>query len=420
MWLRLIGKIGADQRDDDDVALQKSILVGVVLTSAIAAALWGLIYMAAGARIAGAIPAAYCVLSLANTVLFGVVRGYHVYRFTQLMLILILPWLMMVCLGGFHNSSAVILWSTLCPFGALMVHDLRTARRFFWMFLVLLVGSAFLRVPEASAPLPSSMVAFFYILNIGCVTSLVFGMLYYFVGKKNLLQERSEMLLLNILPAEISKILKGEYRTIADQYDDASILFADLVQFTPMAQSMSPMQLVELLDQVFMCFDVLVEKYGLEKIKTIGDCYMVVAGVPRRRTDHAHALARMALDMQACVAGREFCGRLLTFRIGMNSGPVVAGIIGRKKFIYDLWGDAVNIASRMESQGQSQAIQITQATYELIKDDFICQSRGSIDVKGSGAMEIWHILGERPGGLALAPDDPAPRRVSGRPLAAES
>lgn len=419
MWLRLIAKIGADQRDGDDVALQKSILVSVVLTFAVAAALWGLTYTAAGARIAGAIPAAYCVLSLANTVLFGLCRGYRVYRFTQLMLILILPWLMMVCLGGFHNSSAVVLWSTLCPFGALVVHELRTARRFFWSFLVLLVGGAFLRVPGASEPLPTSMVAFFYVLNVGCVTSLVFGMLYYFVGKKNLFQERSEMLLLNILPADISKILKGEYRTIADQYDDASILFADLVQFTPMAQSMSPMQLVELLDQVFMCFDMLVEKYDLEKIKTIGDCYMVVAGVPRQRADHAHALARMALDMQACVAGREFCGRLLTFRMGMNSGPVVAGIIGRKKFIYDLWGDAVNIASRMESHSQGQAIQITQATYELIKDDFVCEPRGSIDVKGSGAMEIWHILGERPGGSKVASGDPDARRVPGRPLAAE-
>lgn len=204
------------------------------------------------------------------------------------------------------------------------------------------------------------------------------------------------MLLLNILPIEISNILKAEQRTIADQYDEASILFADVVQFTPLARSMSPMELVGLLDEVFMCFDLLVEKYQLEKIKTIGDCYMVVAGVPRPRADHAHALARLALDMQACVAQRQFRGKRLTFRIGMNSGPVVAGIIGRKKFIYDLWGDAVNMASRMESYGQSEAIQITHATYELIKHDFVCETRGTIDVKGSGAMEIWHILSERP------------------------
>ncbi|GJD65430.1 adenylate/guanylate cyclase domain-containing protein [Methylobacterium frigidaeris] len=392
-----IAKIGADQRDSDDVALQKMILVSVVLTSAVAAAVWGLVYMAAGARIAGAVPAAYCVLSLVDTILFGMIRCYAFYRFTQLMLILLLPCLMMICLRGFQNSSAVILWSTLCPLGALVVHDLRAARLWFLLFLILLASSALLPPPGNSTDLPSTLVAFFFVLNIGCVVSVVFSMMYYFVKTKNMLQIRSEMLLSNIMPVEISNILKGEYRTIADQYDDATILFADLVQFTPMAQSMSPMELVELLDEVFMCFDVLVEKYQLEKIKTIGDCYMVVAGVPRQRADHAHALVRMALEMQACVAEREFCGRLLTFRIGMNSGPVVAGIIGRKKFIYDLWGDAVNIASRMESQGQSKAIQITHATYKLIKDDFVCESRGTISVKGSGSMEIWHVLGERSG-----------------------
>ncbi len=401
MRIPLIAQIGADQRDSGDLALQKMILIGVVLTSAVAAALWGLVYIAVVARTAGAIPAAYSVLSLANTALFSMFRRYQVYRFTQLMLILLLPWLMTISLGGFHNSSAVILWSTLCPLGALVVHDLRSASRWFWVFLILLVASALLQSPGAS--LPSLMVTFFYVLNIGCVLSVVFVMLYYFVDKKNLFQAQSEMLLLNILPIEISNILKGEHRTIADQFDEVSILFADVVQFTPLARSMSPMELVGLLDEVFMCFDLLVEKYRLEKIKTIGDCYMVVAGVPRPRADHAHALARLALEMQTCVAEREFRGRRLTFRIGMNSGPVVAGIIGRKKFIYDLWGDAVNMASRMESYGQSEAIQITRATYELLKDDFVCEARGRIDVKGSGEMEIWHILGERPNGLKYLP-----------------
>jgi adenylate cyclase len=401
MRIPLIAQIGADRRDSDEVALQKVILVCVVLASAVAAALWGLVYIAVGARTAGAIPAAYSVLSVANTVLFGMYRRYQVYRFTQLTLILLLPWLMTISLGGFHNASAVILWSTLCPLGALVVHDLRAASRWFWVFLVLLASSAFLQSPGAS--LSSSMVTCFYVLNIGCVVSVVFAMLYYFVDKKNVFQAKSEMLLLNILPIEVSNILKGEYRTIADQYDEASILFADVAQFTPLARSMSPMELVGLLDEVFICFDLLVEKYQLEKIKTIGDCYMVVAGVPRPRADHAHALARLALDMQACVDEREFRGRRLTFRIGMNSGPVVAGIIGRKKFIYDLWGDAVNMASRMESHGQSKAIQITHATYELIKDDFVCETRGTIDIKGSGEMEIWHILGERSNGVKQQP-----------------
>jgi adenylate cyclase len=175
---------------------------------------------------------------------------------------------MTISLGGFHNSSAVILWSTLCPLGALVVHDLRNAARWFWVFLILLAGCALLQSPGSSASVSSSMITSFFVLNIGGVLSVAFAMLYYFVDKKNQFQAKSEMLLLNILPIEISNILKGERRTIADQYDEASILFADVVEFTPLARSMSPTELVGLLDEVFICFDLLVEKYQLEKIKT--------------------------------------------------------------------------------------------------------------------------------------------------------
>jgi len=201
------------------------------------------------------------------------------------------------------------------------------------------------------------------------------------------------MLLLNILPKEISDRLKADQRAVADQYNAASILFADVVEFTPMAAKMTPLQLVDLLNEVFQCFDGLVEKYDLEKIKTIGDCYMVASGVPRARSDHATALVDLALDMQAAVAQRRFGGRQLSFRIGVNSGPVVAGVIGRKKFIYDLWGEAVNLASRMESHGRSQCTQVTRNTYELIKHAFDCEPLGLIEVKGAGAMEVWHVIG---------------------------
>ncbi len=204
-------------------------------------------------------------------------------------------------------------------------------------------------------------------------------------------QEKSERLLLNILPEEIARILKDEDKIIADHLNGASILFADVVNFTPMSANMSPIELVEILNGVFTHFDVLVEKYGLEKIKTIGDCYMVAAGVPRPRDDHAQAITSLALDMRDSVAKKEFNGKKLTFRIGINSGPVVAGIIGRKKFIYDLWGDAVNTASRMESHGEEGIIQISEATYKLIKDSFTCEPKGSIDVKGKGKLKVWHV-----------------------------
>jgi adenylate cyclase len=210
------------------------------------------------------------------------------------------------------------------------------------------------------------------------------------------------MLLLNILPKEISTALKAEQRTIADEYPAVSILFADAVGFTPMAVKMTPMELVDLLNQVFLCFDGLVEKYDLEKIKTIGDCYMVASGVPRSRPDHATALVNLALDMQAAVAGTLFGGRQLAFRIGINSGPVVAGIIGRKKFTYDLWGESVNLASRMESHGRTRCIQITRSTYELVRDAFDCETVGIIEVKGAGQMEVWHVRGNKKPGTTAA------------------
>ena len=167
------------------------------------------------------------------------------------------------------------------------------------------------------------------------------------------------------------------------------------VNFTPMSATMTPTELVELLNDVYSYFDTLVEKYDLEKIKTIGDCYMVAAGVPRRRDDHATILTQLALDIRDYVSRHKFRGRQLAFRIGINSGSLVAGVIGRKKFIYDLWGDAVNTASRMESHGAGGLVQITEDTYNLVKNDFNCESRGKIDVKGKGEINAWYVSGRK-------------------------
>ena len=356
---------------------------------------WSAIYLAVGAPLAAAVPGFYSVITPINTVIFAYTRNLGIYRFTQLLLVLILPWLVMISLGGFRQSSAVVLWAALSPLGALLIDDLRGT--LFWIagFIALLIIGAILEPYLPQANLPQVFIALFYILNIGAVISIAFGLLYYFVDRRNFFQQRAEMLLLNILPKEISEALKVAPSTIADEYTAASILFADVVEFTPMAAAMTPLQLVDLLNEVFQCFDGLVEKYDLEKIKTIGDCYMVASGVPSPRPDHAVALVNLALDMQAVIAERRFGGRQLAFRIGINSGPVVAGVIGRKKFIYDLWGETVNLASRMESHGRSRCVQITRSTYDLIKDSFDCEARGLMDVKGAGPTEVWHVIGRR-------------------------
>lgn len=209
-------------------------------------------------------------------------------------------------------------------------------------------------------------------------------------------REKSERLLLNILPHPVAQQLKQEQCTIAESFAEVTVLFADIVGFTQMSAEVPPVELVTLLNQIFSTFDHLAEDHGLEKIKTIGDAYMVVGGLPEARPDHAEAIAAMGLEMQQAIEhfNWEF-GQAFKMRIGINTGPVVAGVIGKKKFIYDLWGDTVNVASRMESQGITGKIQVTATAYERLKHQFVLQERGTIEVKGKGTMVTYLLLGKR-------------------------
>jgi adenylate cyclase len=212
-------------------------------------------------------------------------------------------------------------------------------------------------------------------------------------------QAKSEKLLLNILPSPIVDRLKLKSEAIADSFSEATVLFADIVGFTELSSRLTPQELVQCLNQIFSCFDNIAEKYGLEKIKTIGDAYMVVGGLPNPRSDHAAAICQMAIEMQRELqAINRSMGEKFDIRIGINSGPVVAGVIGIKKFIYDLWGDTVNIASRMESHGESGAIHISEATYRLIEGQFNCELRGAIPVKGKGQMTTYWLRSNQPAG----------------------
>lgn len=393
--------IGVDPNDSDELRLQKSSLTLGAFMFILAGALWGILYFLFGQPIAGAIPFSYAVVSFFSVIFFHYTRRYESLLFSQLLLILFLPFLLMIALGGFVNSSGVILWSVICPLGALIFEKPGRATRWLVAYLALLIISGFLEFhPLVNAPLSPTLRAIFFVMNIGAVSAIAVVLLAYFVSQKNQLfmllqneQAKSENLLLNILPKEIAAILKNENRTIANHYTEASVLFADMVGFTPLSAQIPPVEMVELLNEAFSFFDSLLDKYNVEKIRTIGDSYMVASGVPRQRPDHAQALVRMALEMRDYVAEHEFCnGHHVSFRIGINSGSMIAGVIGRRKFVYDVWGDAVNIASRMESHGLGGAVQITQTTYELIKDEFVCEPRGTVNVKGKGEMEVWLVL----------------------------
>ena len=207
-------------------------------------------------------------------------------------------------------------------------------------------------------------------------------------------QEKSELLLLNILPKPIADRLKQNPQSIADSFADVTVLFADLVNFTRLSEQISPTELVEMLNRIFSAFDVLAEKHGLEKIKTIGDSYMVVGGLPMVRPDHAEAIAEMALDMiSEIIRFNAEYNEAFNIRLGINTGPVVAGVIGIKKFIYDLWGDTVNTASRMESHGVPGCIQVTEATYKRLHNQYVSEERGVIPVKGKGEMMTYFLIG---------------------------
>jgi class 3 adenylate cyclase len=226
------------------------------------------------------------------------------------------------------------------------------------------------------------------------------------LGKLALEQAQSENLLLNILPHPIAQRLKQSQPSsnktktdnimIADGYNDATVMFADIVGFTNLSSRIPPQQLVNLLNQIFSRFDLIAESYKLEKIKTIGDAYMVVGGLPNPRTDHAEAIAIMAIDMLDAIAQFNVdTGEAFQIRIGINSGAVVAGVIGIKKFTYDLWGDTVNIASRMESHGIPGRIHVSEATYELLKDNFLFEERGVTSIKGKGEMQTYWLKGKK-------------------------
>jgi guanylate cyclase len=201
---------------------------------------------------------------------------------------------------------------------------------------------------------------------------------------------RADALLLNVLPPSIAQRLKDSPGdAIADKHDEVSVLFADVVGFTPLSATMTPARSVELLNGIFVAFDRICEDEGVEKVRTIGDGYMAVAGAPEPRADHASALVRVALAMQRVMADQD----ALEVRIGINSGEAVAAIVGTNRFHYDLWGDAVNVAARMESLGEPGRVHIARGTFERVKDDFACASRGRIEVKGKGQLETWFVEG---------------------------
>ena len=390
--------IGADPADSSDERFRKRLLVGIALLILPFGVVWGYLYWVIGEHAVALTPWGYVLGSTISLVVFARTRSFAFLRTAQLLLILVAPALGMIMLGGLDESSSVVLWSLLAPLGAVAFDRPGRAWPWFAAFVATIVIALVLSevVRPDGADLPEGFVQTFDVLNIVVVSAVAMMLLVTFARGRDTAQARVEALLLNVLPAEVAERLQSDRGSIADHFDEASILFADVVDFTPLSSRLDAREVVGLLDRLFTTFDDLVDRYDVEKIKTIGDAYMVAAGVPRKRADHAQALAGLALEMRECAHTclQEPDAHDLRLRIGISSGPVVAGVIGRRRFLYDLWGDTVNMASRMESHGAPDEIQITRSTWELVRDDFVTEPVGLVDVKGKGEVETWRLVGE--------------------------
>jgi class 3 adenylate cyclase len=395
-----VGQIGVTPEDPEALRVQKATLTLATLTITILSVIWVATYLALGLPRSAAIPFTYQVVSVITLVIFARTKRVGFFRDSQLFLMLALPFLLQWSLGGYIASSAVSLWALVAPFGALFILGPQRAIPWFLGFVVLTAISGLIDpwLSRDPAQIPTSIVTTFFVLNVTGVALTAYLLLQYAVRARDRALASAELLLLNVLPASIADRLRRVPGVIADRHDDVTVLFADVVDFTAFSDRTTPERVVAVLDEVFSAFDDLAARFGLEKIKTIGDAYMAVAGVPAPRPDHVEAAADMAIAMQSTLRG--VCSTLgldMHLRIGLNTGPVVAGVIGRHRFIYDLWGDTVNLASRMESTSLPDRIQVTEAVFDRLRGMFEFEPRGEVDVKGKGRVRSYFLLNARVG-----------------------
>lgn len=396
--VRRLALLGVAESDTDETRAQKVALTLAAALITVLSIIWVGTYWVLGLMQAAAIPLVYQIASVASLVVFARTKSYRFFRFSQAAMMTLLPFLLQWTLGGYVASSAVSLWALTAAIGTLFFFTADESIPWFLAFLALTLLSGLLEpaLSRNAATIPDPVPIAFFVLNVTGVSLTAYVLLQYAVRARDEAFARSESLLLNVLPKSIAQRLKREPGVIAEAHDEVTVLFADVVDFTPFTERTAPERVVGVLDEIFGTFDSLAERHGVEKIKTIGDAYMVAAGLPEPRPDHVQAMAEMALDMQAEFGKLcEPLGLDLAIRIGMDTGPVIAGVIGRHRFIYDLWGDTVNSASRMESHGVAGRIQVSEAAYGRLREQYEFEDRGEIDVKGKGRRRAYLLVGRQ-------------------------
>jgi len=416
-FLDSVRSAGISPTDPEELQLKKSLLMLATGLVCAMSMVWLFIYWQLGPQFSTTVPFAFQLLLAGNLAIYLRTHSFDLFRHTQLGLFLFMPFVAQWSIGNFITASGVSLWGLLAPIGAILFCGVRESIAWFAAYIFLTALSGFFDYYLADTLLKSSANAvpirtsvFFFVLNFIAVSSIVYLLLRFSTLEKEkaarrldeahrllqVEQERSERLLLNILPGPIAERLKNSSQTIADGFADVTVMFADIVNFTRVAEGLTPQQVFAMLNRIFSSFDELAEKYGMEKIKTIGDAYMVAGGLNSQMADYTDAIADMAIDMRDLLHRDFNVNQMhLEVRNGIGTGPVVAGVVGKKKFIYDLWGDTVNIASRITSEGVPGMIQVDEATYRRLHGRYDFHEPQTIYLKGKGKMVVYRLIGRR-------------------------
>ena len=392
---RLIG-LADEPTDDDDLRLRKR--VGVMAGYILVLGPLQLPILAQGLPLSWFVAATMPLVSALNLVVLARTHRFERYVKVLVVMVLLFPAVIEVSLGGLGGASAALVFAFLGPVFALLALGPRRATAWFVAFGVVVIGVILIDpfVSSRISPQPYPMRLVWYVANLGVPLGITFAMLRYTDIRRRQAEARSDELLTNAIPVSIAARLKRGEEHIAEAYSDTTVLFADLAGFTPWARATDPARVVGFLDDLFTTFDELAQKSGVEKIKTIGDAYMAVAGAPEPRTDHAAAAISLARGMLAALAVvRDRHGVPLELRIGLASGPVVGGVIGQRRILFDLWGDTVNTASRMQSSGVEGRIQVAQSTRDLLRDTHTFEELEPVMVKGLGPMTTY-LLADAP------------------------
>ena len=376
-----------------------------------AAALWLAVYWSLGYQYSTAIPLVFQGLSVLTIGLWWKFKRLYGFAVVQLGLILFTPFAMQWSIGNFVNASGVSLWGLMAPVGAVTVLGTRQSMPWFfaWLFMTVMAGFFDYMITGVSNKVDLQTVAVFFVLNFAAISVMIYSLLWYFASEKQKLRmqvdaqheeirlekERSERLLLNVLPPAIAERLKRNEVNIAQGHADVTVMFADIVGFTRMTEELSPVETVKILNDVFSIFDDIADKHRVEKIKTIGDAYMAAAGLDTGAQIHyADAVAHMALEMIARVDEyRKRTGERVQIRIGIGTGPIVAGVIGKKKFIYDMWGDTVNVAFRLAADAAAETVQVDLTTHRRLHNRFRFMPCQELEIKGKGRMQVFQLAG---------------------------